>query len=84
MNSLLFRLFYTWNTMLGWQSGPAKEIGPTKNLESEGTRTVDDWTLQAAAHADWNACIGEHQLHLSLIRISKHGNVIIGWSSVER
>lgn len=47
---------YTWNTMFAWQYGPENEMGPTRNSDSDGTITVDASTLQAAAHAAWNAC----------------------------
>ncbi|KAJ6981197.1 hypothetical protein NC653_024562 [Populus alba x Populus x berolinensis] len=41
--------------------GPEKEIGPTRNAYSAGTIIVDAATLQASAHAAWNACIApEH------------------------
>jgi len=40
--------------MFGWQYGPENEMGPTRN--TDGTITFDASTLQAAAHAAWNAC----------------------------
>ncbi|KAJ6911530.1 hypothetical protein NC652_021973 [Populus alba x Populus x berolinensis] len=43
--------------MSAWQYGPEKEIGPTRNAYSAGTIIVDAATLQAAAHAAWNACV---------------------------
>jgi hypothetical protein len=43
--------------MFAWQYGPEKEIGPTRNTYSAGTINVDASTLQAAAHAAWNACV---------------------------
>lgn len=43
--------------MFGWQVGPEKEMGPTRNTEPDGTTMVAPSILQAAAHAASNACI---------------------------
>lgn len=55
--NMLKKIKITWNRMLAWQYGPENETGPTRNWDPDGTMSVDASTLQAAAHAAWNACI---------------------------
>lgn len=43
--------------MFAAQYGPENEMGPTRNWDPDGTMSVDASTLQAAAHAAWNACV---------------------------
>lgn len=43
--------------MFGWQVGPEKEMGPTRNTEPDGTTMVAPSVLQAATHAASNACM---------------------------
>ena len=45
-------------------------MGPTRNVSSGGTMIVDASTLQADAHAAWNACVCNIEIHfLSNINI---------------
>ena len=48
---MIFTVWFTWNWMFGWQLGPEKESGLTRNTNPDGTNNVDASTLQAASNA---------------------------------
>ena len=57
--------------MFGWQFGPEKVIGLTRNTNPYGTTMVDPSTLQAAAHAASNACIAYYMDKLKNNNLAK-------------
>ena len=57
--------------MFGWQFGPEKEIGLTKNTDPDGIIIVEASTLQVSIHAASNACIMHITTDYSLLYIHK-------------